>query len=127
MGRSVGTRRVDPAKELVHRVERDRRIAPDVAEARAVELIEIAEILIVAADADVVGEETIRRGAADFDLQIVIERRRADAAAYRSVSRKGSGFNDLIDKAGQSGGAFAGRSAARVDLQLLLTERPGRA
>ncbi len=114
-------------RKLIRGIERDRRIAPDVAEIRAVELVEITEILIVPADADVIREHPIRRRAAGFYLQIVIVCRRSDAAVDRCVAGERSGLDDLIDEPRKPAGALAGGAAPGVDLQLLLTERSGRA
>ncbi len=86
-------------------------------------LIDVAEILIVSADAHVVREEPVRRCTARFNGCLVIEDRRTDAQHRIAEARKGSGLDHLIDVAGQTLTFGVCRRCAGVDLQFGHAER----
>ncbi len=68
---------------------------------RAAELVDVAVVLIVAADARHGGEIAVGRRAAGFDVETVIERRGSGAGVEHRVAREGPGLDDLIDESGQ--------------------------
>ena len=91
--------------------------------ARAVELIDVAVILVETADADVVTEAPVGRRAAGFNVDAVIKRRRSDVDVADAVPGICSGLNHLVDEAGEALRLSVRRRCAGIDLQLGLTER----
>src|ERR1700720_3389728 len=77
---------------------------------------------MVPADADEVREVAIRRGAADFDRSLVVERRSTHAEADFAEARIRAIADDLVDVAGQALGLGIGRSCTGGALQFLLAE-----
>ena len=120
-------RRQDGAGQVARRGTRPELLAELVRVAGAAELIDVAIILIVAADADVVREHAVGRRAAGLDVGAVIEDRDADAEIRGGVAGKRSGLDHLIDETGESLRLGVGRRRAGVDLQLELPERRERA
>src|SRR5579884_2719902 len=90
--------------------------------AAAIGLVNVAKVLIVAAEAGIVRKLPVRRCAARLDADLMVERGRADLRVDRSETGEGSGSYDLINKAGDSGCRGARRAAARIQLQLLLAK-----
>ena len=109
------------------RVAEPKRCTVGVAHARAVELIGVAEVLVVAAEAEVIREVPVRRRSADFKRSLVIIRRPADPQIDVGEPGIRPGADDLIDEPGEAVCLRIGWRNAGVDLKLLLTERRGRA
>ena len=65
-------------------------------------LIVVALAVCITADAEVVREVAVRRCAARFEVQLVVETRRANPDIKVREPRIGTGLDDLVDEAGQT-------------------------
>src|SRR5579862_5161273 len=102
--------------------KRRNRIKERVRNAGAVVVVDITEVLIAAADSDVIAKKTIGRRAADFDGSLVIKGRITNAELARPIAGISTGLENLIDVAGDALRVGACVHAAGVDLNFLAAQ-----
>src|ERR1700761_2264842 len=97
MGEALATRLI--ARHAWNRID---GIEKGIGIVRSVVVIDVAKILVASTDADVVTEETVRRGTADCKRGLMIKRRVSDGEARIGVTWIRAGLDDLIDVTGNT-------------------------
>jgi len=91
-------------------------------EALSVALVDVAEVLVVAAEADVIRKIAIRGRTAELEIRLMVECGPPDTDIRACESGIGARSNDLIDEARETLAFGVRGCGAGVDLKLLLAQ-----